>query len=100
MPEIALEAIAERIPSVLAGPNSSVPVKTGLMKDSYTAEVQGDNINVLNDATNPYTGEVYAPDVEQGIPAPRTAGKTRETLENNIGTLVEAAQSAITKVTG
>ena len=98
--DIALEAIASKIPATMAGPNTLVPIKTGLLRDSFDAEVVGNSIAVSNDATNPRTGEQYAIPVEEGIPAPRTKGKQRETLIANVDVLVEAAEEAIAEARG
>ncbi len=98
LPEVALEAAADYLPVLLGGDDSLVPIDTGLMRDSFETEVQGDALAITNGARNPRTGSEYAAAVEAGIPAPRTKGKVLETLVTNVDKIEERMEDAVAEV--
>lgn len=49
-PEVVLQGIADVIPGLMAQSDTVVRVDTGLTRDSFDADIQGDTLDVTNTA--------------------------------------------------
>ena len=97
-PEVAAQAMADEINPIANDSKSTIPKRTGKMRDRTEGRVVGrksDTIEITSDARNPRDGHNYPPDVERGYPASRTEGKVRETLVNNVDRLERVAIDAV-----
>ena len=87
--------LAVELGRLLRGPKSLWPRDTGRSGNAFYVQVRaGGRLVILNRRKNPRTGEVYAPFVEAGYPAPRTRNSIRRTIAAGWEGIFERINSA------